>query len=112
MWRYAFHKIPAEKRGVIMSNCKLMAIIIATAVATAAAVVFLMQKQNERRRKPFDDDLFDDDFELGENIDLPDDIDEGEEDFSMIDNAFNDLDDITSGIEASVEKAEDAVSED
>lgn len=63
----------------MIMNWKIVGVIIATAVATAAVVVYLMQQQNKSRKRPFEyDDLFDDDFELVENIDLPDDIDEGE----------------------------------
>lgn len=73
-------------------NWKLIAIIAATAVATAFAVVYVLQKQNSKNRMrfdstEFDDDDFTDDYICGErfvddedlDIELPDDIDEGDE---------------------------------
>ena len=42
-------------------NGKIIAIILATAVATAAAVVFVLQKQNSKRKMRFDSSEFDDD---------------------------------------------------
>ncbi len=59
-------------------NWKLMAIIVATAVATAAAVVMILQKQNDSRRmrfdsSEFDDDDFMDDIACGEQCNFVDD---------------------------------------
>ncbi|MDE5564947.1 MAG: hypothetical protein K2I93_07305 [Oscillospiraceae bacterium] len=59
-------------------NWKLMAIIVATAVATAAAVVMILQKQNDRRRMRFDSSEFDeddfmDDIACGEQCNFVDD---------------------------------------